>query len=165
VLVVPAHGHAQAAPRARRALLGVDLRAADAGAGVAEAARWARQLGLVLDLAHVDSSRLHVPYILDPDVRHRFEQEWQTLQERDIAILDRWLAQLPAEQRGLARIGEGDPAEVLCELAPEYELVIVATHGRTGVDRLMLGSVAEKVMHRCPRPLLLLHASHAGRGE
>lgn len=36
------------------------------------------------------------------------------------------------------------------------DLVIMATHGRTGLRRLLLGSVAERVVGRCPCPLLTI---------
>lgn len=51
-------------------------------------------------------------------------------------------------------LAEGDPAgEILC-VAGEHDcdLIVVGTHGRTGLGRLLSGSVAEKVLRhaRCP---------------
>jgi nucleotide-binding universal stress UspA family protein len=50
----------------------------------------------------------------------------------------------------------GDPSHVIVNeaLATGADLVVVATHGRTGWDRLMLGSVAEKVLRSAPCPVL-----------
>lgn len=141
-----------------RALFAVDLRAEDAGTGLDEAARWAERLGAVLDVVHVDNQALHVPYIMDPDVRSRFEQEWDALRRRDLEALTALLDRVPSANRGQPRIEEGDPAEALTELGAEYDLLLIATHGRRGVRRLMLGSVAEKVMQGCERPLVLLRA-------
>jgi nucleotide-binding universal stress UspA family protein len=39
-------------------------------------------------------------------------------------------------------------------------LVVMATHGRGGVSRLMMGSVAEKVLRAAPCPVLTIRASH-----
>lgn len=39
-------------------------------------------------------------------------------------------------------------------------LIALATHGRSGVSRLVAGSVAEKVLHRTHTPVLLLRPSH-----
>jgi universal stress protein A len=52
----------------------------------------------------------------------------------------------------------GDPANVILELANELhaELVVMGTHGRRGVSRLLLGSVAESVARSSPCPVLLL---------
>jgi nucleotide-binding universal stress UspA family protein len=36
------------------------------------------------------------------------------------------------------------------------DLIALTTHGRTGVDRLLLGSVAEDVVRRAPCPVLLV---------
>jgi nucleotide-binding universal stress UspA family protein len=52
----------------------------------------------------------------------------------------------------------GSPADEIVELAQEIEanLVIVGTHGRSGVRRLVLGSVAESVVRRAPCPVLVV---------
>jgi nucleotide-binding universal stress UspA family protein len=38
----------------------------------------------------------------------------------------------------------------------QADLVAMATHGRSGLQRLMLGSVADKVIHRASIPVLLV---------
>jgi nucleotide-binding universal stress UspA family protein len=45
------------------------------------------------------------------------------------------------------RLAEGDPAEQILRVAAEEscDLIVIASHGRTGLDRLLMGSVAEKV--------------------
>ncbi|GAI50703.1 unnamed protein product [marine sediment metagenome] len=50
------------------------------------------------------------------------------------------------------------------ELAAEQmgtELLVVGTHGRRGVRRLLMGSVAEGLVRQCRQPVLLVHASPA----
>jgi len=49
---------------------------------------------------------------------------------------------------------EGDPAACIVERARESDLVVMATHGREGLKRFMLGSVASRVLHDVDRPLL-----------
>jgi len=48
------------------------------------------------------------------------------------------------------RAAEGDPYEVIAAMAQETEseLVVIGTHGRTGMTKMLLGSVAEQVMRR-----------------
>jgi nucleotide-binding universal stress UspA family protein len=50
----------------------------------------------------------------------------------------------------------GDPAAKLVEEMKrgEYDLVVLGTHGRTGLMHLLLGSVAEKLVRLSPVPVL-----------
>jgi nucleotide-binding universal stress UspA family protein len=54
----------------------------------------------------------------------------------------------------------GDPAQVIAKVADEgaYDLIIMGTHGRTGLSHLMMGSVAEKVVRLAPCPVLTYRA-------
>lgn len=51
----------------------------------------------------------------------------------------------------------GKPADALSDLAEQLDvdLIVVGHAGHTGVKRLVLGSVAERVAHRAPRPVLI----------
>jgi K+-sensing histidine kinase KdpD len=50
----------------------------------------------------------------------------------------------------------GDPVREICRLARENRtgLIVMGTHGRTGVNRLLMGSLAEQVMRKAPWPVL-----------
>ena len=50
------------------------------------------------------------------------------------------------------------PAQVICEYAKEVhaDLIIVGTHGRSGVSRFLMGSVAEHVVRSAPCPVLVV---------
>jgi nucleotide-binding universal stress UspA family protein len=58
-----------------------------------------------------------------------------------------------------ARVLSGEPAAGIVRHAREerFDLVVVGTHGRTGIPRLVLGSVAERVARRSPCPVLVAH--------
>jgi nucleotide-binding universal stress UspA family protein len=45
------------------------------------------------------------------------------------------------------------------------DLLVVGTHGRHGLDRLRLGSVAEDIVHRAPAPVLLVRAAPGTAAE
>ncbi len=62
-----------------------------------------------------------------------------------------------AEVRKEAR--SGNAVETILRAIEECgaKLVVVGTHGRTGVARLVLGSVAEEVLRRSPVPVMLVH--------
>ena len=53
-------------------------------------------------------------------------------------------------------IGQGNPAREILDHARTLpsDLIVMGTHGRSGFDRLVLGSVTEKVIRRAPCPVL-----------
>jgi len=59
----------------------------------------------------------------------------------------------------------GHAAEEIVAAAEELEadLLVMATHGRTGVPHLVLGSVAEKVLREAPCLVLTINPKAAGR--
>ncbi|MCC6139726.1 MAG: universal stress protein [Nitrospira sp.] len=46
------------------------------------------------------------------------------------------------------QVRSGEPITAVCEEASGYDLLVVGSHGRTGVDRLLLGSVSHGIVHR-----------------
>jgi len=52
----------------------------------------------------------------------------------------------------------GDPGAEICRVAAERgaNLIVMPSHGRTGVKRLLVGSVAERVVRLAPCPVLVL---------
>ncbi|AFK18989.1 universal stress protein [Haloferax mediterranei ATCC 33500] len=68
------------------------------------------------------------------------------------------------EERGIEIIGDvtrGAPHEAILDYADdnEVEVIVMATHGRTGVERVLLGSVTERVVRTSPVPVLTVRAS------
>jgi nucleotide-binding universal stress UspA family protein len=57
----------------------------------------------------------------------------------------------------MVRVGE--PNQVIPQVATEAraELIVMGTHGRHGLRRLLLGSVAEAVVQSAPCPVLTMH--------
>lgn len=55
-------------------------------------------------------------------------------------------------------VREGSPAEEVLDYAEETDsdIVVMGTHGRSGVDRLLLGSVAERVVRSSRVPVLTI---------
>jgi nucleotide-binding universal stress UspA family protein len=58
-------------------------------------------------------------------------------------------------------VGVGRPASEVVRVAQETgcDLIVMGTHGRSGIRRLLMGSVAEKVMRTAPCPVLTVKAS------
>ncbi len=60
-------------------------------------------------------------------------------------------------------VREGDAVGEILEIAKEYKVgrIVVGTHGRRGVERLFLGSVAEKIVRLSPVSVLVLKTEHS----
>jgi universal stress protein A len=58
-------------------------------------------------------------------------------------------------------VGSGSPAERLVSMVGEndIDLVVMATHGFTGLKHALMGSVAERVVRTCPCPVLTVKAT------
>ena len=59
-------------------------------------------------------------------------------------------------RRVTARVVQGSPAQAIVEASNReaFDLIVMGTHGRTGVGRLVSGSIAEEVMRRAPCAVL-----------
>jgi nucleotide-binding universal stress UspA family protein len=64
-------------------------------------------------------------------------------------------------------VEKGTAAEVIIEkaAADKGTLISMATHGRSGINRWLLGSVAEKVLRGATNPLLLIRATEEAKTE
>jgi nucleotide-binding universal stress UspA family protein len=53
----------------------------------------------------------------------------------------------------------GDPVDTIVKTAKEKEadLIIIGTHGTKGLEKILLGSVAERVLKRAPCPVLTMN--------
>lgn len=68
-----------------------------------------------------------------------------------------WLAQ--AGYDVTVEVRPGNVIETIVSVARDgFDIIIMATHGRTGLARMALGSIAEGVLHRSPCPVLLVPA-------
>jgi nucleotide-binding universal stress UspA family protein len=85
-------------------------------------------------------------------------EEMDQLRQR----LNRYVA--PSGVAALERlVVEGGPAEEIVEITREWpcDLIVMGTHGRTGIRRMLMGSVAEAVLRGAPCPVLTVKAPPA----
>jgi nucleotide-binding universal stress UspA family protein len=76
----------------------------------------------------------------------------------------------PAQKTGVnvtATLEWGDPVAATLRHAREedVDLVVMGTHGRSGFERLVLGSVAEKVLRKAPCPVMTVRADGPGESR
>lgn len=62
---------------------------------------------------------------------------------------------------------EGRPSQQIVEYADEIDadLIVMGTHGRGGLDRLLLGSVAERVVRSASAPVMTVQGAAEGGSE
>jgi nucleotide-binding universal stress UspA family protein len=124
---------------------------------------------------HAEDAELVLLHAWQPLVEYSFgEAEVVTvdpLDETDEQILNalETLAK-PLRERGyIVRVEarQGYPAGVIEREAMTFnaDLIVMGTHGRTGAMRLLLGSVAERVLHLAPCPVLTVRASGSSSAE
>jgi universal stress protein A len=129
---------------------------------VGYAAALARSLGASVHLMHVleEPRMTRGPlHFLAPDtVAHDHEyHECRTKLAALGATLQNGVARITTEVR------IGSPAQAIVDAAVHYgsDLIVMATHGRSGLPHLVLGSVAEQVVRRAPCPVLAVRQSGA----
>ena len=74
-------------------------------------------------------------------------------------LLKGLLKLISAREAGMTverRLAEGDPAMEIPEAARQIggDLIVLGTHGRSGLRRLLMGSVSEEVVREAPCPVL-----------
>lgn len=71
-----------------------------------------------------------------------------------------------AGARVTRHLAHGDPADAICDAADELDvdLVVCGSRGRSGLEALLLGSVAERIVHVCPRPIMVARGEVVPRG-
>lgn len=62
-------------------------------------------------------------------------------------------------------IEQGMPAETIIDFAGknQIDLIVMGTHGRTGLSRVLMGGVAERVVQQAPCPVMTINLNQARR--
>ncbi|KYF69104.1 universal stress protein [Sorangium cellulosum] len=107
--------------------------------------------------AEETGGEVHVVTVADRDAATRL-QELATSAVNEFAVPSR-----PAHvQRVVTHLLTGEPAREIVWLAAhiDADLIVMGTHGRTGVQRLVLGSVAERVVRTAGCPVCVVRNKH-----
>jgi nucleotide-binding universal stress UspA family protein len=115
-------------------------------------------LPLACSLARDCGARVIVLYVMPPPLGHE-QLEARHNPDQYYAAPRKALHNLQAPDQNVRlehRLEEGDPARVIVEVARESQagLIVMGTHGRTGLGRLLLRSVAERVLRNASCPVL-----------
>jgi nucleotide-binding universal stress UspA family protein len=99
----------------------------------------------------LETARLYGSKVYAVHVRRR-GATWDRPEQNAIASLEERLKQVPHE----VLVQEGEVHSTLLRLIAEknIDMAVLSTHGRTGLGRVLLGSVAEKLFREAPCPVL-----------
>ena len=127
-----------------------------------------------LPMAQALATRLGVPIHLITviDVMRIIPAEVAPVVAFDAAVYEETLSQLDAgaaallanvsqrlEREGVhtsSKVAHGSPFTTIADAVHDGDLIIMASHGRSGVQRWLLGSVAEKLVREAPVPVVLV---------
>ena len=122
-----------------------------------------------VELAHALGGETAFVHAIDPS-REIVPMDSGTRAEQFIAMAredaKRLFGQLRSQTPGVPAhefLVEGNPAEEIVRAAAEWpaDVIVIGSHGRRGVTRALLGSVAEGVMRQSPCPVLVVPAIHS----
>lgn len=132
--------------------------------GIDGSPRAPRVLSVAIDIARAQGARLQLlrSIGLPAEVPQDF---WKTTDESLLDVLKEHaeqylreeLAKVPAEVSSAFGIGVGSPWQVICDGARTFQadLIVIGSHGYSGVDRL-LGTTAGKVVNHAPCSVLVV---------
>ena len=129
-------------------------------------------LDYAIELARTLQARLTVVYVLhlsslalgetSPAV---LDATWKALEANAQQRTQMALARVQqAGLQGASAIVEGIPFQAIIETAESrgIDLIVMGTHGRTGLTHVLMGSVAEKVVRLAPCPVLVTRGTEHG---
>jgi nucleotide-binding universal stress UspA family protein len=120
----------------------------------------ARGAGAELLLLHAVAPPLEATFVWRPigQSLSQWETHMSAVREQADQELTALAAELPQDVRGRAVVVSGLPAEMILDQAYAHhaDLIVMATHGLSGLRRWALGSVADKVLHATTTPLVLV---------
>lgn len=105
---------------------------------------------------------LTIPYSIDPNglsMNMMIENELEESTKKNILELkSNYLEKYPNQQFDFSYSLSSDSSSTICEKAEEIkaDLIIMGTHGRSGLNRLLMGSVAESVLRDAKCPVFML---------
>jgi nucleotide-binding universal stress UspA family protein len=124
-------------------------------AGLEHATTLARDLGATLLIVHVE----------EPPLAYAGGEMYYGVPEPDTRALEEMLKKVRPTDPNVPyehRLVVGSPAHAICDLADEerVDMIVMGTHGRTGLRRLLMGSVAEHVVRWANCPVLTFKTPH-----
>lgn len=130
------------------------------------------------EMARLTGAELHLIRVIDYSSRDRFGDfgmlyEYEAMAkalEEEHLIAEAYLADLAktlsAEGHTVStEVIDGIAGKAIVRFAEPGDLIVMATHGRTGLGKVILGSVASDVLPKAPCPVLVIPPMKRGGGK
>lgn len=116
-------------------------------------------LALATALARDTGAKLLIVHVEEPPVAYGGGELYYGIPNPAAADLERMLREIKPTDASVPfehHLITGDPATAIVRFADRehVDLIVMGTHGRTGLSRLLMGSVAEAVVRRASCPVL-----------
>jgi nucleotide-binding universal stress UspA family protein len=116
-------------------------------------------------LARDAGARLLIVHVEEPEVSYGGGEFYVGALPNEGPDLAKMLEQVKPTDPAVSyehRLLSGEPSHEIVNLAEQEnaDLIVLGTHGRTGLSRLLMGSVAEAVVRRAPCPVFTLKQPH-----
>ncbi len=112
-----------------------------------------------LHLLNVQKVRIpHEEYFTQGDRRGLIKYHTEVANE----ILDKFIEHIEEGQEYVTAVRMGDPVTEIMDYADEIDadLIVMGSHGSTGLTAVVMGSVSTKVMTYCKRPVMITRPPH-----
>jgi len=121
-----------------------------------------------VELAKMSGGELTALYVLDQTVLTNMPMDtavmnvYKTLEKEGQDAVNYVMAL--AEEAGVKAtlsVKEGTPVKVILDESANYDVIVMGTLGRTGMSKLLMGSVAERVVRAASCPVMVVRAPEA----
>lgn len=121
-----------------------------------------------MELAKLAGGKVTALYVLDQTILTNMPMDtavmnvYNTLEKEGKDAVD-FVRDLGA-QEGVEvelSIKEGTPVKVILDESPNYDIIVMGTLGRTGMSKLLMGSVAERVVRASLCPVMVVRSPEA----
>lgn len=118
-----------------------------------------------MELAKLSGGKITALYVLDQTILTNMPMDtavmnvYNTLEKEGKAAVD-FVRDLGAEEGVPVELSikEGTPVKVILDESPNYDVIVMGTLGRTGMSKLLMGSVAERVVRASQCPVMVVRA-------
>jgi nucleotide-binding universal stress UspA family protein len=120
-------------------------------------------LTMATRLAKGSGAKLLIVHVEEPPMAYGGGELYYGIEEPDQEQLKKMLSEVVPTDPAVAcehRLMIGSPATAIVHLAEQedVEMIVMPTHGRTGLLRMLMGSVAEEVVRKAKCPVLTVKA-------